>query len=914
VAFSPIGWVYGRRGGMHRRTLAWPVALLLVVAVHAASVFFILRMQVNNAPEVYYNDDSPAVLLRNALRRDFPNDEALTVVFQGTDLYGREFLTRLQTLSDTLQRNPLVDRVTSVLSLERISGSSDGFAVERLVDPARLKKLTPEALRQRVLGDRFAPGALASRDGTVLALAVRPKPLTESAERLALKIAVAVAINDAGLRPYYAGDAGPVTLDVAQLDSVLGDTKNFMPLTVAISLGLLAWVVGRLRPVVIGGLAMSTVVLPTIAAIGVAGQPYTMATAILPSLLAAYAVATLLHLYAGVQRAQAGSESRAQCVDRALGETVKPSFFNVLTTGAGLLSLTLVPIPPIQVFGVAGALGTVLVFLTVFVLVPPLLVRWDGKPWPQRGSGMSRFGRWASRLALVSMRFPRTVVFGGAAVMLAAFPLVQQVKVESDVLAFFKPAHPVSRDTRLVESKLSGVTTLEISLVGDGRDSLQNVATLGAVRDFQRWLEALPEVDRTVSVVDLVEEMHWAMNGEKPAFRTLPGTDRLLRQYLLVYDGQDLYELVNRDFEHARIVLNLNVHGAKEIGRSIAVIRAHLAAQPLPGVKVDIGGYGRLFADQVDLLVSGQIKSFAGAFALIFVFMAVLWRSPGAAALCMVPNIVPLYFVFVLMGGAGIHLDLATVMIAGVVLGITVDDTIHLYHGYRLRRRAGISTVLAVARSFESAGRAALATTLVLVSQFSLLATSDFLPTANFGLMTSVGLISGLMAEFLLPALLMLRLPRRRPAAVAVKATAGDPAWAPTALLRRPDETPAGTKEVTDEAWAPTRLLERPTEEAGLRAVLVCRGAACQAQGADALWLRLNEEKAQLQARGLGTRTQLVQTSCLGPCERAPAVQLLPSGRFCRGRGRAALVRDARGHMLETDSDSDIGAVVTDHH
>jgi len=92
------------------------------------------------------------------------------------------------------------------------------------------------------------------------------------------------------------------------------------------------------------------------------------------------------------------------------------------------------------------------------------------------------------------------------------------------------------------------------------------VATLGAVRDFQRWLEALPEVDRSVSMVDLVEEMHWAMNGEKPAFRALPGNDRLLRQYLLVYDGEDLYELVNRDFQHARILLNLNVHGANEIG------------------------------------------------------------------------------------------------------------------------------------------------------------------------------------------------------------------------------------------------------------------------------------------------------------------------------------------------------------
>ncbi|MCU0922675.1 MAG: MMPL family transporter, partial [Burkholderiaceae bacterium] len=505
-----MSWLYGRRHGMRHRLLAWPVALAIVVAVNVASVFLVLRLQINNAPEVYYASDAPAVLLRGELRREFPSDEVLTVVFQGQDLYGRDFLTRLDRLGTILQRHPLVDRVTSVTSMERISGSADGFAVERLADPGRTKDATPEALRERVLGDRFAPGSLASRDGSTLAVAVRPRPLTQSAERVALKIAVASAINETGLRPYYAGDAGPVTVDVAQLQSVLSDTWMFVPLTVVIGLALLGWVVGRLRPVVIGALAMCTVVLPMLAAISISGQPYTMATAILPSLLAAYTLATLLHLYAGVQRAQYAGTTRAFSVDRALAGTLRPGAYNVLTTGAGLLSLVLVPIPPIQVFGVAGAFGTLLVFLTVFYLVPPFLVHWDRRRWPQRGSGLNRLGRIASRLTLTSMRYPKTMVLVAAGLLVAAFPLAQKVEVESDVLAFFKPEHPVSRHTRLIESKLAGVTSLEVSLVGERRDSLQSVAMLNAVRDFQHWLGTLPEVDRSVSMVDLVEEMHWA--------------------------------------------------------------------------------------------------------------------------------------------------------------------------------------------------------------------------------------------------------------------------------------------------------------------------------------------------------------------------------------------------------------------
>ena len=897
--------LYGRRRGMQRRLLAWPLALLLVLAINGVSAYLALGLQINNAPEVYYRSDSPAVQVRDALRRDFPNDEVLTVVFQGHDLYGRDFLNGLGKLAETLERNPLVERVSTVLSMERISGSDDGFAVGPLVDLARLGKDTPQLTMQRVLSDRFAPGLLAARDGSLLAMAVRPPLLTESSQRVALKLAVATAINEAGLRPYYAGDAGPVTMDVAQLQSVLQDSKLFVPLTVAIGLGLLGWVVGRWRPVLIGAVALSTVVLPTLAGIALSGQPYTMATAILPSLLAAYTMATLLHLYAGVQRAQAGLLARPQALDRALTDTRKPSLFNVLTTGAGLLSMVLVPIPPIQVFGVAGAIGTLLVFVVVYFLVPPFLLRFDRRRWPQRRSSMKALGRVASRMALTSMRYPRAVIGLSAAVLLVATPLALKVTAESDVLAFFKHEHPINQHARLIESKLTGITVLDISITGPERDSLQSVTQLQAIRQFQRWLEGMPQVDRSLSMVDLVEEMNWAMNGEKASARSLPGSDKLLRQYLLVYDGKDLYELVNRDFQHTRIVVNMKVRGATEIGKAIAEIRQHLEKNPLPGLKVEIGGFGRLFADQVDLLVSGQINSFAGAFLQIFVFMAILWRSFSGAALCMVPNLAPLFFIFVLMGSTGIHLDLATVMIAGVVLGITVDDTIHLYHGYLHRKKAGISPVLAIARSFESSGRAVLAISVVLIAQFGLLAASDFIPTSNFGLMTAVGLLSGQIAELLLlPALLVLRDAPKRSARgqVAPKPPpreGTDTAWAPTAVMLRSADGAPGPGPAAPAALV-VPLPHNAAQDEFAQTVIVCMGQACRRLGAKAVWQSLSAETIAVGSGTAGHRTLLVKSSCLGRCDLAPVVHVSPAGQFCAGtEARKALQQRPAAPALE---------------
>lgn len=764
---SLLARAFARPQGMQHRVLAWPLALALVILLHLASAFLLLQLHFNNAPEVYYPEDAAAVQLRNDLRKAFPSDEVLTVLFRSEAAFSADFLGRLDRLAGTLQKHPLVDRVLTLTTVEKIAATDDGFSVDLLVNPENLDRMGTDAVRNRVLDDRFAPGLMVSRDGRYVAMAVRPIPLKESLQRKEIVQVVNAAIDGAGLRGHYAGDAGPVTLDVAQLDSILNDSLLFIPLTTVIGLSLLAWVVGRWRPVAIGAVAMSTVVLPTVAGIAALGQPYTMATAILPSLLAAYTLATLLHLYAGIQRARVAQLIRPARIDRALTETLKPGFYNVLTTGAGLLSLVLVPIPPIQVFGVAGAVGTLLVFLTVFYLAPPFLLHWDIHRWPRRRSGLGTTGRLASRVVRFSLRHPKGIIAGALLAVAVAFPFTQQVKVESDFLTFFAPEHPVSRSTELVEAKLSGLTTLEISLRGEGRDSLARVEALRAIRAFQAWLESQPEVDRTLSMADLVEEMHWAMHGEDPAFRALPGSDRLLSQYLLIYDGRDLYELVDREYAHARVVVNLNVHGAQEIARVIGTIRAHLAQNPLPGMRADVGGFGRLFADQIDLLVSGQIDSFLGAFVQIFLFMAIMWRSLGAAAIGIVPNLAPLYFIFVLMGAAGLYLDMATVMIAGVVLGITVDDTIHLYHGYRERLKKGLSPVFAIARSFESSGRAVLAISVLLVAQFGLLASSAFIPTANFGLMTAVGLLAGQLFELLLlPALLLVKdgyFARRKP-------------------------------------------------------------------------------------------------------------------------------------------------------
>lgn len=734
------------------------LALALLLGVQVLSLPFLFKIHFNNAGDIYSPADAPIIQLRESLFREFPGDEALIALFEGDALYGPEFLAALHGVAQTLQAHPSVDRVLTLTTVEHIDATDDGFAVSRLVDPDDLAARTPQEWLARVRDDTFAPGLLASRDGRAVALVVRPKILKESLARRDIQIALERAIAASPLAGQHVATAGTVAQTVEELRSIWRDSAIFIPLTVVIGLALMGWVVGRVRPVVVGGLAMGAVVSVSVAGLVAAGQPYTPITAMIPTLMAAYTTATLLHLYAAIQRGRIALLPRPQRIARALKETFKPGLFNVLTTGAGLLSLLLVDIPPVQAFGLSGAIGTLMVFLVVFLLVPPILLKWDTPRWPRRRSGMAHARRVAAAVAVFSLRHARAVLSVTALLVAATIPLLMQVKVESNLIEFFAPDHRISRSTDRIEDRLSGITGLEIVLTGDGRDSLKDPAVLARIRALQSWALLQPEIDRAFSMVDVLEEMNRAFAGEDLGADALPDDRRLVEQLLLIYDGDDLYEMVNREFQRGRIMLSLNVHGANEIGRVIERIRAHADAQPIPGVAVELAGYGRLFSDQEDRIVDGQIRSFSAAFLQILLLLALLFRSFRGALICLVPNLAPLFFIFVVMGVTGIALDVATVLIAGVILGITVDDTIHLYHGYLHRLRRGVSPVFAIIRSVESSGRAVVAISVVLIAQFSLLGLSDFRPTAHFGMLCAVGLFAGQVFELLLmPALLGLR-------------------------------------------------------------------------------------------------------------------------------------------------------------
>jgi predicted RND superfamily exporter protein/transposase-like protein len=740
------------------RALPWRhyLSLLFLALFTVLPSTLLLKLNINNAPDVYFPHDEPAVVIDRELRTRFPNDQVFVLLFEGVALFSDGFLEAYENLGRDLQRLEIIDDVISVTTQDHIAGTQDDFIVERLIDVAELDATRPLQRRERVLGDALSKDVLSNPEGSALAMIAIPQKIGNSIERLALEEQILGLVEQHRLRGYLVAMAGQIPVDVAQLRSMLRDNMVFIPATVAIGLTLIWWLFRRMVAVMLAGMAIGVVVNTTVAIYVLFNQPFTLVSSIIPPLLSALTVAALVHLFNGLFLASKRGLSGNERVARAMADVDRPALFAALTTAGGLASLATSPIVPIKMFGLISAVGTLLIYVVVFRILPNIVVRWDKHAWIDVGGSAGLVDRMVGALYRTGIRYPAWVIGATLVMLVGGAPQIANVQVETNLQEFFDYDHSIRRDTRYIDEHLIGTMSVSVIFDAAARDGLTDPGHLRLIQGFQEWVEQQPEVDRSFGMPDFVQEMHWAFNAENPEFRKLPENRQLISQYLLIYDGDDIYDFVDRDLQHSHIALNLNVHSANEISAVLERIRDYLDNNVGDRLHWEIAGNGRLFADMEDLLVSGQVYSLWGALVLIFVFLLIFLRSFSASLLCMIPNLSPIFLIFVIMGISGIWLDMATAMIASVAIGIAVDDTIHVYHGFRDRVERGISTTLALARAYRSAGRAVVVTTIILSAQFLILVMSDFVPTRNFGLLTTIGLVSALLFDLLLlPAILL---------------------------------------------------------------------------------------------------------------------------------------------------------------
>jgi predicted RND superfamily exporter protein len=320
-----------------------------------------------------------------------------------------------------------------------------------------------------------------------------------------------------------------------------------------------------------------------------------------------------------------------------------------------------------------------------------------------------------------------------------------------------------------IEADFGGASDVEVVITGPEKTLLDPEATrlVGAVQEV---VAAFPETGATLSYTDLLRRMNRALHDGDPAAYRLPDTRNAIAQELFLYEtsgGEELGSWIDPT-TYATTRVSAYATSFQEIEETRAFYDAldhQLAALERPTsvpLEVTVTGDGPLWYRVNSSLLTTMAASFGLTVVGVTLMMVLALRSVRLGLLAMVPNLLPVLVAVGGMGWAGVRLDFATVMVAGIALGIAVDDTVHYLHRYRLELAAAGDPRVAVERALASVGRAMVTTSVVLFAGFSLMALSEFPPHRTFGLVLAGTMVVALLCDLLLlPALLLAGAGRR---------------------------------------------------------------------------------------------------------------------------------------------------------
>jgi predicted RND superfamily exporter protein len=397
-------------------------------------------------------------------------------------------------------------------------------------------------------------------------------------------------------------------------------------------------------------------------------------------------------------------------------------------------------------------------FVISLVLMPTLLslVKPEVAPAPHEQfllGPLRRIARFASA-------HPKRVLLAAVAIAIVSTFGILKLRVDTNHINFFSRRHPLGASAAVIDNQLSGVYSFQIMLEGPP-DSMKTPDTLQRMDRLQTELRKFPQVRKVTSVADYVRRINKELNDGRPEADTIPADANTIAQELFVFalGGEGRHELervVASDYSRAQISIKLQSMSSHLVVE--LVDRADRMAKEMfedRGVSVLTTGSGRLYTALDGYLVDSQVNSFGTAFVTVFAVIFAVFRSWRFGLLTIAPNVLPVMAVLGIMGLLDISLNIATVMVASVALGVVDDDTIHFINRYRKETAAGASTDEAIATATAHEGRASLTTAIINSCGFAVLLLSEYKPSAWFGGLLGLTMALAFLAEvFILPAII----------------------------------------------------------------------------------------------------------------------------------------------------------------
>jgi uncharacterized protein len=749
------------------------LALCAVIAVGFIGLLPLTNItEIDNDISMWIAKDDPVYRTYERFREEFGGQRTLMIALRSPRLFTAEGLQFVRQVTEDIERVDLVERVNSLATANIVASlpvplkpdttnSDDTGSIEvqplleDVIDDAGARRA-----RDRVLGDPLLRGDVVSEDGTVTAIVVTFDEDRIDAVRGRIIDEIHGLIDrrlPAGMRAYYNGSLEiSETYNRVTRANLLSLTPPILLLTIgALYVMFRSW---RLMLVVIVAVVSSFVW--TMGLYVLLGFTYNILASMMPPLIMILAIADDVHIVQHFTEEARATGSKERAFKSSVQHLFVPLLGASATTALGLASLATSNVVAVRAFGIGAAVGVMVDFAMSLVLVPTLLtlIKIPSAAAPQE----RYFVGPMQRVAWFSMRYAKPVLIVTSVLMGVGALGMRWLHVDTNHINFFAEDHPLHQSAELIDQRLSGIYSFNILLEGEP-DSMKSPETMRKMEELRLRLQKLPFVRKVTSVADYVKRMNRELNGGDASEAVIPVSGDAIAQELFVFGLSDegrreLDRVVASDFSRAQISVRLASMSSDLVFEQINRAEKEAAAVfSGTGITPTVTGSGRIFATLDHYIVVSQLSSFATAFLTVFGVIFVVFRSARFGVLAIIANALPVCAVLGLMGWLGISLNVATVMVASVALGIVDDDTIHFIGRFRRDAAAGLGTEAAIEAATMHEGRASLTTAIINSLGYGIMVVSSYKPTAWFGGLLALTMAVAFLAEVLVvPAVIML--------------------------------------------------------------------------------------------------------------------------------------------------------------
>jgi len=731
-------WIIARRW--------FVVAAYSVVVVVAA----LLAMDIprDNSLENMVVSSDPDVAASHEFERIFPESATVFLMLETDDPFAAGPLADLERLESELGA---IDGVNafSMATVWRRSRPGAGSPADDLEAFRKIAGGSDFFRRQGLLGDDFL--------AIVLALDA-PEP--EIRDALLNEISqIVFLVPDWSESINRVRRVGRPWIDAWLEHETTASSQKYFPLFATFIISLILGLYRSWRALATILLSLGVAVLLGMAFAGIVGLGFTIVSALVPLTLLVTATASLVYLHSRFVDQPIGVDLETHRI-RALANKFVAVTASVFAASVGFAALTVSNIRPIRELGIWTSGGLLLGWIVCFTLYPALQTlfraptrrhRQVAGTWVIRAADV--IPRWSYRWRWPLVLTASALAIAGLIALLGIPGVLPGMELETDPLAYIDAGEPVARDTRYFQENVLGIVVAKVWITTPEYGVLDPEVLRGLDRLTQE-LEGEPAVGSVVGLSSILRLRRYlaGLGDELPADeatfnRLVADLEQLMLSEPSISQWVDLNSL-------SSTYLTVTSAAGSEFGLSniaAAIERAWgraAGAQPaLADCSYRLAGTGVLQATIASHLVPTLVESFAITFSIIFATFVFVFRSGPARLNAMVPSLFAILVTFLVMRLTGIPLNIATILIATTVLGVTENDQIHFFYHF-LEKRNGGNTEEALAHAIRVAGHGILFATIINAGGFLALSLSDLPPMRQFGIVTSMAFTLAMLADF----------------------------------------------------------------------------------------------------------------------------------------------------------------------